>query len=96
MVKWSLVYLGHHCIHIKTVFVHHKEKALICHLRVRESGKYTRAGAMRPDRPGSNSVSMTYCLVGSEAQLLYLPELHFPPIFANQRSNILSSARLLG
>ena len=64
--------------------------------RERERGKHTRARAMEPDRPDSNPASMTYYLLCPEARLLYLPDLHFLGIFANQRSNILSSGLLLG
>lgn len=36
MVKGSLVYLGHQCVHTETGFVHHQKKAFICHPSVRE------------------------------------------------------------
>lgn len=98
MVKWSLVYLGHQCVQVKTVFVYHnKKKALICHPRVREKVvNVPRTVALEPDRTDSKPASLTYYFLCPEAQLLCLPELHFPPIFANQRTNILASGLLLG
>lgn len=97
MVKWSLVFLGHHVYTQDSVCTSQQGKSLDMSPKCeRESGKHTRARAMEPDRPDSNPASMTYYLLCPETQLLDLPELHFPPIFANQRSNILSSGLFLG